>query len=207
MNDEQLIADYYGCNNDRMAELITRHSNNLVGWFVNRGISQDEAEDRAQEVWVRVMNTKQHLWGSTASRFDPAQGLFVAWLFAIAWNMLRDARRQQATAPAQLPVGDEEGFEQQIPGPEEPVDAMLVAAEVSEAFQAAYQECLGSLTTDLRDVLLLELERRELDPVPEQRHWATDHGFTFGQYTSRLHRAREQMRECMQERLQGDWTL
>jgi RNA polymerase sigma factor (sigma-70 family) len=207
MNDEQLVADYYGCNNDSMAELITRHSNNLVGWFVNRGIFQDEAEDRTQDVWVRLMNTKQHLWGSTASPFNPVQGEFRGWLWAIAWNLLRDARRQQAGAPGQLPASEDEGFEQEIPAPQEPVGADLVAGEVSEAFQAAYQECLDGLPAHYRDVLLLELERLELDPVPEQAQWAANHEFTFGQYTSRLHRTREQMRECMQKRLQDDLTL
>jgi RNA polymerase sigma factor (sigma-70 family) len=208
MDNEALIAAYYRCENSALETLVERHHAALIAFFENRGQTPDEAETCAQEVWVRVIETKSPPEGRSPRRFDPGQGApFGAWLFTIAWNLLRDAQRRQANAPAQMPAGVGEGFEQEIAAPEEPAGADLVAEEVSEAFQAAYQECLGRLASHHRDVLLLELERRELDPAVEQRQWATDHGFTFGQYTSRLHRAREQMQECMQERLQGDWPL
>jgi RNA polymerase sigma factor (sigma-70 family) len=208
MDDEALIAAYYACDNSALQTLVERYHQALVAFFENRGLSPDEAENRAQEVWLRVIVTKTPPQGRSPRRFDPGLGTpFGAWLFVIARHLLADAWQQQATTPAQMPEGDGEGFEQQIAAPEEPVGADLVAAEVSEAFQAAYQECLGSLPAHHRDVLLLELERRELDPVPEQVQWAEAHGLTPSQYTSRLHQARNRMRECMQERLQGDWTL
>jgi DNA-directed RNA polymerase specialized sigma24 family protein len=130
----------------------------------------------------------------------------LAWLYAIAWNLLRDYRRRSATGPTQMPAanGEGEAFEEQIAAPDDPPDAPLIADEASEAFEAAYQACLGGLPVQLREVFLLEMERRQVDPAPEQHQWAVDHGLTPSQYTSRLHRAREQMRECMTERLGGD---
>jgi DNA-directed RNA polymerase specialized sigma24 family protein len=208
MDDEALIVAYYACDNSALQTLVERHHWALVAFFGNRALPLDEAETCAQEVWVRVIYTKTPPKGRSPRRFDPGRGTPLgAWMFAIAWNLLRDARQRQTTAPAQMPAGNGGDFKLEIAAPEEPVDADLVAAEVSEAFQAAYQECLEGLATHHRDVLLLELERRELDPVPEQDPWAADHGLTPSQYTSRLHQARKQMRECMQQRLQGDWAL
>jgi RNA polymerase sigma-70 factor (ECF subfamily) len=204
MDDEDLIAAYYACDNGSLETLVERYHAALVGYFINGGLPPEQAEDLAQQVWVRVMNTKHHLWGSTAQPFDPAHGVpFGAWLFVIAHGLLLDALAHHD--PVQMPEGEDGGFEQEIAAPEEPAGAELVEAEVSEAIQAAYQECLGGLPAHLRDVLLLELERLELDPTPEQRQWAVAHGFTSSQYTARLHRARGQMRECIQERLGDEW--
>jgi RNA polymerase sigma factor (sigma-70 family) len=208
MDDAQLIAAYYACDNSALETLVERHHGALVAFFGNRGQPPDEAETWAQEVWVRVMVTKTPPAGRSPRRFDPGQGTpFGAWLFAIARNLLRDCWQRQARAPAQMPLGDDgEGIEQEIPAPEEPAGVDLVAAEVSEAFQAAYQGCLDKLPPHQREVLLLELERLELDPPPEQAQWAEEHGFTPGQYTSRLHKVRERMRECMEQKLSGDWA-
>src|SRR5262249_30586049 len=133
MDPETLIADYYACDNSALQTLVEGHQGALVGFFVNGGQIPDEAETCAQEVWLRVIETKPPGRRSD-SQFDPAQGTpFGAWLFGIARNVLRDARRRQRRAPAPLPAGKEEEVEPEIADPSEPPDEELAAVEVSEA--------------------------------------------------------------------------
>jgi RNA polymerase sigma factor (sigma-70 family) len=209
MDDDALIAAYYACDNAALGTLVAQRNEVLVGFFEHRGLSPDEAEACAQEAWIRVIQTKHPPEGRSPQPFDPAQGTaFLGWLYAIAWNLLRDARRRSAAGPRQMPGANGEGevFEEQIAAPDDPPDAPLIAEEASEAVEAAYQECLAGLPEPQRAVWLLEMERRQIDPAPEQRQWAIDHELTPAQYTSRLHRAREQMHSCMSDRLGGDWA-
>jgi RNA polymerase sigma factor (sigma-70 family) len=200
MNDELLIADYYACNNESMAELIQRHNDGLVRWFMSRGLTLAEAEDCAQEVWLRVMNTKHHLWGSTAGRFDPSLGVpFAAWLYQNAHWRLSDALAQHG-ATTQVPVNDEGEVDEDVfTDPGLPVDEDMIADEAREAVRA----CMDELPPRQRIVLALELVRTEQANPPQQRDWAAQHGMTPGAYIQLLTRARQAMRECLERRLNG----
>ncbi len=197
MNEEALIADYYVCNNQAVAELIQHHNPILVGWLINRGLSREEAEDCAQDIWVRVMNTKQHLWGSTASRFDPTRGVpFLGWLYRIAHHMFMDALAQHGML-ARLSVTDEGAVDDRVfTDPGLPVDEEAIAEDVREAVR----DCLNELPHDQRVVLALELARTEHADPPQQRDWADQHGFPPDVYTQRLFQARQRMRECLEKR-------
>jgi DNA-directed RNA polymerase specialized sigma24 family protein len=97
MEDEALIAAYYACDNSALQTLVERHQAALVAYFQNRGLTPDEAENCAQEVWVRVIVTKTPPEGRSPRRFDPGQGTpFGVWLFAIARNVLHDFRLHRA---------------------------------------------------------------------------------------------------------------
>jgi hypothetical protein len=75
MDDETLIAAYDACENAALDTLCRRHQAALIGYFVNGGLSRDQAEDEAQGVWARVMNTKHRLGGQGGQPFDPARGV------------------------------------------------------------------------------------------------------------------------------------
>jgi RNA polymerase sigma-70 factor, ECF subfamily len=94
--DHELIADYYACNDETLTELHHRYSARLEGFLRVSGLSQSEAEDLTQEVWIRIMNTKYPSPGSRARAYDPQAGAsFRTWLFTITKRLLLDAMRRQ----------------------------------------------------------------------------------------------------------------
>jgi RNA polymerase sigma factor (sigma-70 family) len=196
MDDEALIAAYYACDDAAFRTLVERHQT-LLGWeFTSRGLSREEAADGIQRVWMQIVNTKAPAPGSTAQRFDPALGVpLAAWLVVIARRLAIDLLRQQGRLPAQLPADTEgEGtFEETITAKDDPVDTGLATEELRRSIRA----CLDELPSHERDVLNLEQTRCDMNPEPDQRDWASQHGLTPGQYTSRLHRARRKMAECL----------
>src|SRR5437868_3333578 len=66
MDDETLIVRYYSCEDAAFAELYGRYFPRLVA-FLRRSVSADQAEDLAEEVFLRVVRTK----ATGSSRFDP----------------------------------------------------------------------------------------------------------------------------------------
>ena len=79
-----------GCiaNGDAVAvrPLIDRYNKPLAAVLQRALGASPEVDDVFQETWIRVVRS--------AHRYDPAQR-FSAWLFAIAWNLVKDrwARR------------------------------------------------------------------------------------------------------------------
>jgi DNA-directed RNA polymerase specialized sigma24 family protein len=202
MDDEALIAAYYTGDNEAMQTLYERHHAHLIGLFVNGGLPPHRAEEEAQGVWVRVMNTHHHLWGCTAAPFNPTGGAsFRTWLFVIAGHLLQDALEHLGHDPMQMPVrpeGEETATSSSAVCTRQPrsprVEAGLVTEEVREAIRASMNE----LPHNQRIALALELARLEMEPRPKQSLWATQHGFTSPAYTTALHHARAQMSELMQ---------
>lgn len=69
-----------------VADRVEVAHGNLIGWFVKRGLSRSDAEELAQEAWIRLVRAEQrgqtctwpYLWG------------------AVAPNLLRDHHRRLA---------------------------------------------------------------------------------------------------------------
>jgi DNA-directed RNA polymerase specialized sigma24 family protein len=202
-DDETLIAAYYACDNGAMDTLYRRHNGTVIGFFRNGGLPLEEATDQAEEVWIRVMNTKSHALGGTAQPFNPGLNVPVgAWLFRIALRLRQDALGHLADLPQQMPAGTEsaEAFESTLPDDEEPADQNLQVEQLREAVRA----CMNALPHNRRLALALELAREDLEPPPNQRQWAEQHGYTVAAYTAALHQARQQMRVCLERHLAGE---
>ncbi|WP_207934496.1 sigma-70 family RNA polymerase sigma factor [Actinomadura sp. KC06] len=112
-----------------------RHGQELLGFACNALADRQLAEDVVQETFVRA-------WRSAAS-FDHRRASLRTWLFAIARNVVTDARRHRtARAPLAGPV---EAGEQQR-DPRDPFDQLLTRIELDEA--------LRRLSDDHRQVVL-----------------------------------------------------
>ena len=142
ITDEQLVAEIKTGGTvakPNQRELYQRHGNNLIGFLMNKGCQIHEAEDLAQEVWLKVF--------SKSDQFDGRK--FSAWLYEIARNQFVDhRRRKQPTLLAEVP---ETIFNQ-------PTD---LAAERLEALKT----CLEMLKGEMIDVLRARLAGEDVATI------------------------------------------
>jgi RNA polymerase sigma-70 factor (ECF subfamily) len=161
LSDEDLIADYYACDDDAMDELYRRYCARLEQFFRNGGLSEEEARDKAQDVFVRVMETKYPLLGSRAQPYDPHRGTsFKTWLFRIATNLLIDVRRRQGrtvdftSLEREGEEGEVEPFEETVPDEEPSPEERTLAKETRQDVH----DCMGTLPPRERVAMALWLE-------------------------------------------------
>ncbi len=114
-------------------ELFERHYPSLVWFLQGRVGDRDLAEDLAQEAFVRLL-------GKPPRAPD-------AWLYVVAGNLARDARRGELRRPRHLAIVDDGARD--APDPAPGADAELCSAEES----ALVQETLALLPE--RDAALL----------------------------------------------------
>lgn len=157
--------------------LIDRHQRRLW-WSCLRMLGDpDEADDVVQETFVRA-------W-ERLGEFDPAHR-FYAWVFTIARNRCLNAlRRRRTWGFRSLYSGDD-------PQAPEAGERSSAAAE-DRQLALALEECMEGLPDEQREAFELRhgegLRYAEIAAaleVPE------------GTVMSRLHRARERMRECLE---------
>lgn len=159
--DHRAMARLQAGHDDALDELMERHAGRLCAYLRRMLNREEDAEDVAQEVFVRVYQKRD--------RFD-AKHPFAAWLYAIAGNLVRDRYRWRSrhgevslealsgetggtpslleAAPATLSTATPEG------------DALR--RETADAVQAAVQ----ALPPDLREAIVLsEFEERSHEEI------------------------------------------
>ncbi len=167
--------------------LMERHSLRLFHYLVRQLQDESEAEDVAQETFVRVY---QH-----SKKFDPTQK-FSTWLYTIATNLVKDRFRYRASRPqVSLDAGIESdsGLKEIIPDktvatPSENVEAN----ERAEAVRKAVAELPDELRTPL---ILSEYENLSHAEVGEIL------SCTPKAVETRLYRARQKLRPLLEKGL------
>ncbi len=175
----RLVAGYDAALND----LMERHGPRLFNYLLRQLHDEGEAEDAAQESFVRVF---QH-----RAKYDP-QYRFATWLYTIATNLARNRQRHQARHPEiSLQTEDATGkgtlqdhFASPLPGPNEHMAAAERAATVRRA--------VAQLPEDLRAPLILaeyeELSHLEIGQIL---------GCSPKAVEMRIYRARQQLRVAL----------
>jgi RNA polymerase sigma-70 factor (ECF subfamily) len=110
MDDEALAAAIRGAQHGQAGcfdRLVERFGGRVYGFLYRMTGSRSEAEDLAQEVFVRVVQ------GIGAYQHD---GRFEAWLFRIAANLCRDRVRRLRRTPRHQSMGDAWDDEQETTG-------------------------------------------------------------------------------------------
>jgi RNA polymerase sigma-70 factor (ECF subfamily) len=185
--DEDLVARVAAGDPDALETLVDRWRARLYA-FCHRnlgvlGVPAAEVDDVVQETWLRVVRA--------AARFDPERR-FPVWLFSIAVNLCRDARRRR-----RMEVGTEDDAAATEAILDEPH-----AAHVPEAFrrlrerdrQRAVEAMLARLPDAMREVVVLRFyEDLDLAEIAE----AT--GLPVGTVKSRLFYAIRRVREMAAE--------
>jgi len=111
---------------ERCAQWYAEFGARIYRYLRYHAASADEAEELTAETFLRVVRA--------AGSFDPARGNAKAWLFRIAQNVLRDARRRARRRVA-VPIEALRDVVSDAPSPEErllhreKVQGMLAAVE------------------------------------------------------------------------------
>lgn len=156
-------------------ELICRHQTAILNLMRALTVSAADAEDLAQEVFVRAWRSLRTFRGDSSFR---------TWLCRVAINVARTdrARRRNASRWVQ-PAADAREPE----SGEAPIDAILARRQMIE-------RALASLPDDLRAAITLRdlqgLEYREIAQVLE---------IPIGTVESRIFRARQQLKGWAQQ--------
>ena len=174
---ERLIGGHDAALNDLMA----RHATRVFRFLCRMVGSEDDANDLAQETFVRVFKSSQSF--RTTERFS-------TWLYTIAGNLARNHFRWRARHP-NLSLDAESGDSEQ------PLGGMLPATTPAPSEHAlaaervaAVRTAVGNLPEDMREAIVLcEWEERsiaEAAAILETTPKAVE---------SRLYRARGILRE------------
>lgn len=175
------MADLAAGREGALNRLMDRHAHPLFQFLVRMTASEEDANDLAQETFIRVYNS--------AASFRPAHK-FTSWLYTIAANLARNQLRWRARHPTvsiDTPLSDQENtFASVLPSPGKDPRQASESAERIEAVQAA----VAQLPEDLREAIVL-CEWEEMS-VAEA---ATIMDTTSKAVESKLYRARKLLRE------------
>ncbi|MCB1234438.1 MAG: sigma-70 family RNA polymerase sigma factor [Verrucomicrobiae bacterium] len=167
-------------------ELMTLHQHAVIGTVAKMLGSPDDAEDIAQQVFIRV-------WKS-APRYEP-QAKFTTWLFTITRNLVFNEMRRRQRKPAYSIEEREEEFHLSTPdhGAKGPDEAAL-QKELEDAIDAAIQ----TLPEKQRMAVIL----RRYEDMPYEEIGAILK-LSLPAVKSLLFRARTQLKESLRDYL-GD---
>ncbi len=170
--------------------LMERHAEKLFHFLVRLLNNEAEAEDAAQESFVRLY---QH-----RAKYDPGRKLST-WLYTIAANLARNRLRTLSRHPSvSLDAGGEDGehnLSEIIPALGATPDESLSSQENAAAVRAA----IAALPENLRTPLVLA-EYEEL-PVAEMARVV---GCSVKAAETRLYRARQSLREHFAKSCAGE---
>jgi RNA polymerase sigma-70 factor, ECF subfamily len=169
MDDRELIAHAQQGDRQAFTELVCRHQNGVVGLIYRMCGDPQQAEDAAQEAFVRV-------WQNLNS-YKP-QHAFRSWLYRIAANAALDSLRRERPSVElnTLSLADASS------GPEQTAEENQRAVQVRRA--------ITHLSSPLRMVLILrEYQELSYQEISEALDIPT------GTVMSRLNTARSQLRQ------------
>jgi RNA polymerase sigma-70 factor, ECF subfamily len=178
--ERALIAQARAGDEGAFAQLVSEHSGRVYGALRRFGLDPQEADEVAQEVFVRA-------WRGLP-RFEE-RSQFSTWLYRIAFNEAQRwlARRRPAAVSSQ-------------PGDEDAVTALpdLVgtgpqARTLDREFEQTLERALAQLPVDLRAAVVL----RDLEGLSTEEAAAAT-GVRQAAFKSRLHRGRMQLRALLE---------
>lgn len=185
--DVRLMERVRSGDMDAFRELVEAHQNRVIGTVTRMLNDPVEAEDLAQQVFIRV-------WKS-APRWEPT-AKFTSWLYTILRNLVFNECRRRARHPAQsidAATGDDEQPRQFADEHVKAPDTIVLDAEMQDAVERAIQE----LPEAQRMAVIM---RRYQDVSYEEI--AEVLGLTVPAVKSLLFRARSDLREKLKRYLE-----
>jgi RNA polymerase sigma-70 factor (ECF subfamily) len=158
--------------------LANQHKDKVYRQMIRACGNREDAEDVLVEALVKAHRNLGQLRDT---------GAFRAWLAQIARRVCWQLKQREALQPLlQLSVVEEEGY--QIPSSERPLEQQIALRQMSSLLH----EAVDNLSEEYRSVYLW----RDLEDVPA-KEVAKRLGISVAAVKSRLHRARESVRNAL----------
>ncbi|MFO0959515.1 MAG: sigma-70 family RNA polymerase sigma factor [Isosphaeraceae bacterium] len=171
-------------DNAAFEELVGRYQNRLIGLLAHMIGSRQEAEDLAQEVFLRVYRARKG--------YKP-QARFSTWLFRMATNLASNHLRGKGRNPVSADASGARRAVETAPGPQGTASAQMRQVELEEIVR----EAVAALDDDQRLAVLLskfeEMRYSEIAAVMNRSEAAVK---------SLLSRARLRLRDRLEPYLQ-----
>jgi RNA polymerase sigma-70 factor (ECF subfamily) len=182
--DQQDMGRLVQGHDAALDDLMERHGQRLFAYLL-RQLSESEAEDCAQETFVRIYLNR--------AKFRPG-AKFSTWLYTIATNLARDCQRRNTRHPqiSMEAASDREGGgstlrETMADGGATPAEALMAGERAGQVRQA-----VQALPEELREALLLyEYENLSQGEIGEILHC------TPKAVETRIYRARNLLRQSL----------
>ena len=179
--EHELIRSARAGDQDAFAELVMRHADRVYGALRRFGLEPDEADEVAQEVFVRA-------WRGLA-RFEE-RSQFSTWLYRIAFNEAQRRLSRRPAPRAEPNPGREDDLILLLPeSPESGPEAQTLDRE----FEHTLEQALDELPADWRAAVVL----RDIEGLSTQDAAAIV-GVREPAFKSRLHRGRMQLRALLE---------
>ncbi len=186
-DDQQFIDACLAGDTEAFGRLVERHQDRLCNTLFNVLGSTEDARDVAQESFVQAFNKLDTFQGRSA---------FYTWLYRIAMNTAVTYRRKHRRGTISIEASRERiGSEPVDARPDNQPDQQMEAAER----QALVRTALSEISIEYRTVLVLkEMEGLKYEEIAEIVNCP------IGTVRSRIHRARNDLRERLRILLKED---
>ncbi len=173
-SDNHLIKATMAGDRDAFGELVRRYQDRLFNSLIHLSGSEHEAQDVTQEAFLQAYRRLSSFRGDSH---------FYTWIFRIARNLaISRIRSRKATSSLYQEDGSLRDIESSGSAPQRPMDVEETVTQVRRA--------LARLEEDQRTILVLrEFDGLEYDAIAEILE------IPVGTVRSRLHRARQQLKE------------
>lgn len=165
-----------------MVVLLTEAQPRLIGFLLKRLGSLDQAHEVLQEVNLVLCRR--------ASEYEAGSN-FMAWAFAIARFQILAFRKRQTR--------DMLVFPEDLANTLEVMDEQMFQPKIERARSAALRDCMGKLRQEHQNLLL----QRYAESL-SVKAIAADMGKSANAISLLLHRIREQLLGCIEQKLTGD---
>lgn len=171
-------------------EWVTNYGDLLFKYTIGRVYSQEAAEDLVQETFFAALNSRDRFRGESSEK---------TWLFAILKNKIIDHFRKkgrEAESTYDLPFQKEGIMLGHWDKNRSPSDwqSLIEKEEEKQLFHKIFTYCLSLLGPKLATVFSMKVvEECNTDDICKEV------GITSSNYWVIMHRARLQLRECMEK--------
>jgi RNA polymerase sigma-70 factor (ECF subfamily) len=178
-DDQQLIQQCLSGNTEAFGDLVIRYQDRLYNSLMLMVGSPEDARDLAQEAFVHAFRKLDSFRGDAA---------FYTWLFRIAVNAAISFRRRAARQKsASIDVLKEAAGAEPLDRHDDSSPSSQIETQET---QQVVRRALGELSEEFRTALVLtEIEGMSYEEA------ATAVGCPIGTIRSRIHRARNELRE------------
>jgi len=183
LTDEELILRFQNEEVEAFNEIVFRYKNKVVNFLYRYTGDRDEAEDLAQDTFIKVFRSK-HLYKEIAK--------FSTWFYTIAVNTAKTNAKKKSRMST-ISVSD---FDPENDKDFDLKDTSISPEDSANASIENYyiQQAINSLDEEFRKIIILrDIEDLEYDEI------AKITGLPMGTVKSRINRGREKLKKLLSD--------